>query len=163
MKGPSPSTAAATEQPSPSIFRKPKHKRTKKRAITDIAELSGSETILIVDDEKQQRDVTSKMLSMLGYTVNAVASGEEAVAHLQAHTVDLLLLDMIMPGLNGRETYERIIERHPKQKALFISGYSQDKEVEQGMRLGIDGFVKKPFTMEELALAVKEELRTEKG
>ncbi|MHB8808605.1 MAG: response regulator [Desulfobulbaceae bacterium] len=136
--------------------------QTEKKPITDIADLSGSGTILIVDDEWQQRDVTSKMLAMLGYTVNAVASGEEAIAYMQGHDVDLLLLDMIMPGLNGRETYERIIAHHPKQKALFISGYSQDREVEQGMLLGIDGFVKKPFTLEELALAVKEELRAEK-
>jgi CheY-like chemotaxis protein len=131
---------------------------TKKPPLTNIADLAGSGTILVVDDESQQRDVTGKMLSMLGYTVTALASGEEAVAYLQDHTVDLLLLDMIMPGINGRETYEQIIRSHPGQKALFISGYSQDTEVERGLLLGIDGFVKKPFTLEELALAVKREL-----
>ncbi|MHB8791706.1 MAG: response regulator [Desulfobulbaceae bacterium] len=135
---------------------------TKKPALTNIADLAGSGTILVVDDESQQRDVTGKMLSILGYTVTTLASGEEAVAYLQDHTVDLLLLDMIMPGINGRETYERIIQNHPGQRALFISGYSQDKEVERGLLLGIDGFVKKPFTLEELALAVKRELQAEK-
>jgi len=129
----------------------------------NIAELAGTGTILIVDDEQQQREVTGTMLSMLGYTVHTVAGGDEAIAYLRDHSVDLLLLDMIMPGLNGRQTYEQIIKRHPGQKALFISGFSKDQEVERGLNLGIDGFIKKPFTLEELALAVRKELDLVKG
>ena len=81
------------------------------------------ETILVVDDIKNQRDISCKMLAALGYAPISVASGEAAIAYLKTNTVDLLLLDMIMePGINGRETYERVIDIHPGQKAIIISG-----------------------------------------
>lgn len=132
---------------------------SKKLAAKTIDELKGTGTLLIVDDEKQQRDITSKMLSILGYKVKEISSGEEALAYLKENEVDLVLLDMIMdPGMNGRETYEKIIELRPNQKALFVSGYSQESEVENIMRLGVDGFVRKPFTLEQLGHAVQQEL-----
>ena len=100
------------------------------------------------------------MLSMLGYKTTAVSSGEEAVKYLQAHTVDLILLDMIMdPGINGRETYDRIINIHPNQKAIIVSGFAETDEVKETQRLGAGQYIKKPLTLETIGPAVKEELK----
>jgi len=100
------------------------------------------------------------MLSVLGYGTTAVSSGEEAIKYLQAHTVDLILLDMIMdPGINGRETYERVIKIHPNQKTVIASGFAETDEVRQAQRLGAGPFIKKPFTLEKIGLAIKDELK----
>ena len=99
------------------------------------------------------------MLDKLGYKTKAVSSGEEAVEYLKENTVDLLLLDMIMdPGINGRETYERIIKIHPKQKAIIVSGFAETDEVKEAQKLGAGKYIKKPVTLEKIGLAVKEEL-----
>jgi len=84
------------------------------------------ESILVVDDVKEQREIASRMLKKLGYSVTSVSSGEEAVNYLKDNSADLLVLDMIMdPGIDGYETYKRILEFHPKQKALIVSGFSE--------------------------------------
>jgi two-component system, cell cycle sensor histidine kinase and response regulator CckA len=117
------------------------------------------ETILVVDDVESQREISCKMLDKLGYKTKAVSSGEEAVEYLKENTVDLILLDMIMdPGINGRETYERIIKIHPKQKSIIISGFAQTDEVKKAQKSGAGQYIKKPVTLEKIGLAVKEEL-----
>jgi PAS domain S-box-containing protein len=117
------------------------------------------ESILVVDDAQQQREIASKILSQLGYSVKTVESGEEAVAFLQKNTVDLIVLDMIMPpGIDGLETYERIIELHPTQKAIIASGYSETGRVKKAQQLGAGKYVKKPYTVKKIGLAVKAEL-----
>jgi len=117
------------------------------------------ETILVVDDVENQRDISCKMLDTLGYKAKAVSSGEEAVEYLKENTVDLILLDMIMdPGINGRETYERVIKIHPNQKAVIISGFAETDEVKAAQKLGAGKYIKKPVTLEKIGLAVKEEL-----
>jgi len=117
------------------------------------------ETILVVDDVESQREISCKMLDTLGYKTKAVCSGEEAVEYLKENTVDLLLLDMIMdPGINGRETYERIIEIHPNQKAIIISGFAETEDVKEAQKLGTGRYIKKPLTLERIGMAVKEEL-----
>jgi len=117
------------------------------------------ETILVVDDVESQRKITCQMLNMLGYRTEVASSGEEAVGYLKANTVDLLLLDMIMdPGMNGRETYEQITKIHPNQKAIIISGYAETDEVKKTQKLGAGEFVKKPFALARIGLAIKEEL-----
>ena len=117
------------------------------------------ETILVVDDVESQREITCKMLNTLGYITKAVSSGEEAVEYFKENTADLLLLDMIMdPGINGRETYERVIKIHPNQKAIIISGFAETDEVKKTQELGAGRYVKKPFKLEKIGLAVKEEL-----
>ena len=132
-----------------------------KNVVKGLADLAGTGTILVVDDERQQCDIISKMLTILGYTVESVNSGEEAVAYMRDHTVDLVLLDMIMdPGINGLETYEQITKLHSNQKAIFVSGYSKDEQVENALRLGVEGFVRKPFTIEQLGSAVKKEMKS---
>jgi len=117
------------------------------------------ETILVVDDMESQREISCKMLDKLGYKTKAVSSGEEAVEYLKENSVDLILLDMIMdPGINGRETYERIIEIHPKQKAVIVSGFAETDEVKEAQKLGAGQYIKKPVTLEKIGLAIKEEL-----
>jgi PAS domain S-box-containing protein len=117
------------------------------------------ETILVVDDVESQREITCQMLEALQYKATAVSGGEEAAHYLKEHNVDLLLLDMIMdPGINGRETYERIKKIHPRQKAIIVSGYAETEQVQETLKLGAGRYLKKPLILEELALAVKEEL-----
>jgi len=117
------------------------------------------ETILVVDDVESQREIACKMLDSLGYKAKTVSSGEEAVEYLKEHIVDLILLDMIMdPGINGRETYERIIKIHPNQKAIIASGFSDTDDVKDAQRLGAGQYIKKPLTLEKLGITVKNEL-----
>ena len=117
------------------------------------------ETILVVDDVESQREISCTMLDALGYKTTAVSSGEEAVEYLKEHTVDLLLLDMIMdPGIDGRETYERIIKIHPHQRAIIVSGFAETDEVKKTQQLGAGNYIKKPITLEKIGMAVKEEL-----
>jgi len=117
------------------------------------------ETILVVDDMESQREISCKMLDTLGYKTKAVSSGEEAVEYLKENSVDLILLDMIMDsGINGRETYERIIKIHPKQKAIIVSGFAETDEVKKAQKLGAGKYIKKPVTLERIGVAVKEEL-----
>ena len=117
------------------------------------------ESVLIIDDEASQREITCSMLEALGYRAEAVSSGEEAVEYLQGRKVDILLLDMIMnPGISGRETYERIIKAHPGQKAVIVSGYAETEEVKETQRLGAGIYIKKPLTLKKLGPAIKEEL-----
>jgi len=126
-----------------------------------IRDLRGhGETILVVDDMANQREISCRLLDTLGYSTAAVPSGEEAVEYLKTHAVDLLLLDMIMdPGMNGRETYERINEIHPHQKAVIVSGFAETDEVKRAQELGAGRYVRKPLVLERIGLAVKEELR----
>ena len=118
------------------------------------------ETILVIDDEKLQRQIACGLLIKLGYSANAVSSGEEAIGYLKNHSADLIVLDMIMfPGMKGRETYERIIKMHPNQKAIIASGFAETEDVKAIQKLGAGKYIKKPFTLATLAIAVKEELK----
>jgi len=117
------------------------------------------ETILVVDDVEHQREIVCKLLERLGYKSTAVSSGEEAVEFLEHGPVDLVLLDMIMePGMNGRETYERITALHPAQKAILVSGFAETDEVKKALQLGAGQFIKKPYTIEKIGLAIRDEL-----
>jgi CheY-like chemotaxis protein len=122
--------------------------------------MGNGERILVVDDEAIQRDLACKFLTRLGYSVNAVSSGEKAVAYLKEHAADLVMLDMIMdPGINGRETYERIIKIHPQQKAIIVSGFSESEEVKKTQKIGAGQYIKKPYLIEKLGIAVRDELK----
>ncbi len=118
------------------------------------------ETVLVVDDMESQGEIACEMLNTLGYKAKAVSSGEEAVEYLKENTVDLILLDMIMdPGINGRETYERIIKTHPNQKAIIASGFAETDDVKEAQRLGAGQYIKKPLTLEKMGIAVRDELK----
>ena len=117
------------------------------------------ESVLIVDDVEGQRDIASSLLKEMAYSVTAVASGEQAVAYMQENSADLVILDMIMdPGIDGCETYKRILELHPQQKAIITSGFSETGIVKEAQRLGAGEYIKKPYTLEKIGLAVKKEL-----
>ena len=121
--------------------------------------LGKGESILIIDDAREQREITARMMQRLGYVVTTVASGEAAVERMGNGRFDLLILDMIMPpGMDGLETYLKILERVPHQKAIIASGYAETDRVRQAQRLGAGSYVKKPFTLEKIGLAVRAEL-----
>ena len=114
---------------------------------------------MIVDDEERQREIACAMLSKLGYKTETAASGEEAIRYVKEHTVDLLVLDMVMPkGINGRETYEEVLKLRPGQKAIIASGYAKTKEVDIAQKSGAGKFIMKPYILEKIGLAIKEEL-----
>ena len=118
------------------------------------------ETILLVDDGQEQRDIGSRILEKLNYHVVTAASGEEAVEYLNEHSAHLIILDMIMdPGMDGLDTYKRILEIHPGQKAIIASGFSETKRVRDAIRLGVGGYIRKPYGLEKIGLIVREELK----
>ncbi|MCU0289832.1 MAG: ATP-binding protein [Acidobacteria bacterium] len=130
------------------------------KAMVSIKQYVGShERILVVDDVPEQRDISSLILTSLNYQVAAVASGEAAVEYMETNPIDLVILDMIMdPGMDGLDTYREIIKRHPGQKAIISSGYSETQRVREAQRLGAGSYVKKPYTLEKIGLAVRSEL-----
>ncbi len=121
--------------------------------------IGGRESILIVDDDKVQRDVSLKLLSSLGYKATEAESGEGALEMLQKQAYDLLILDMIMPGgIDGAETYERALNLNSEQKAIIVSGFAESDRVAAALKIGAGAFVKKPLTRRRLAVAVRGEL-----
>ena len=130
-----------------------------------MADLRGSgQSILIVDDVPEQRTIASAMLTQLGYSVTAVDGGEAAVAFLQQNSCDLVILDMIMdPGIDGLETYKRITAIKPGQKAVIASGFSETERTKMAQKLGAGTYIKKPYTLEKIGLAVKKELEKPVG
>jgi len=121
--------------------------------------LGAGQTILVVDDIEGQRQLAASMLAKLNYKVATVSSGEEAVAYLQSHGADLMLLDMIMePGIDGLETYRRVLEINPRQKAIILSGYTETEQVKKVQEMGAGGFVRKPYALEKLGLAIQKGL-----
>jgi DNA-binding NtrC family response regulator len=118
------------------------------------------ESILVVDDIDDQREIASGILKMLGYKVFSVSDGDEAIRFLEKTSVDLLVLDMIMdPGIDGLDTYKKALEINPGQKAIIASGFSETDRVREAQNLGAGQYVKKPYTMEKLGIAVRAELQ----
>jgi PAS domain S-box-containing protein len=103
---------------------------------------------LVIDDIQEQRQIATDMLTRLGYAVESVDSGEAAIDHVRRQSVDLLLLDMIMePGIDGLETYRRIIDVFPGQWAVITSGFSESERVQETRRLGASGYIKKTLPL----------------
>jgi two-component system cell cycle sensor histidine kinase/response regulator CckA len=120
----------------------------------------GTETILLVDDEKIVLEVSREMLESVGYRVYAVGSGQEAITLFteKRNEIDLVILDMIMPGISGGETFDRLREINPGIKVLLSSGYSLNGEAQTIMDRGCKGFIQKPFQIEKLSQKVREML-----
>ncbi|MBP7865108.1 MAG: CHASE domain-containing protein [Acidobacteria bacterium] len=117
------------------------------------------ESILVVDDIRQQRELASDLLSRLDYRVATVSSGEEAVKYLKQQPVDLVVLDMIMdPGIDGLETYQRILDVRPGQRAVIVSGFAETDRVREAQKLGAGPYIRKPYIQKKLGLAVRAEL-----
>lgn len=114
--------------------------------------------ILVVDDSPEQRNVCKSILTSLGYRVKTVPSGEEALEYLKEYGVELVLLDMVMkPGMDGLETYRNIKVIQGDLRVLIVSGYCENDRVDQAFALGVRGFIKKPYTVLEIASKVKNE------
>ncbi len=117
------------------------------------------QSILIVDDMVVQQEIGVSILEKLGYRAWAVSSGEEAVEFIKKQSVDLVLLDMIMPpGMDGLETYQEMLMVNQQQKAVIISGYSANDRVREALALGIGAHLKKPYTIEQVSEVIHREL-----
>jgi CheY-like chemotaxis protein len=128
--------------------------------------LKGTETILLVDDETLIIHVGKAMLEKLGYQVVPAGSGEDAVAILSRMKaqVALVILDLIMPGMGGGKTFDRIRKIDPTLPVLLSSGYALDGQAEALLQKGCDGFIQKPFTIHELSNKIRTVLdRTDPG
>jgi two-component system cell cycle sensor histidine kinase/response regulator CckA len=122
--------------------------------------MGDGEVVLVIDDIKEQREIATNMLRLLNYKPVEVSSGEAAIAYLKAHGADLVMLDMILPaGMNGLETYSKILEVQPKQKALIVSGYAETDLVKKVQKLGAGPYIKKPYRMETIGLAIRDVLK----
>ncbi|MFC1821406.1 response regulator [Thermodesulfobacteriota bacterium] len=122
----------------------------------------GTETVLFVDDEKLILDVGEQLIGRMGYHVLTAASGQEALDILSEdlEKIDVVILDMIMPEMNGGETYHRIMEIKPEMKVLLSSGYSIEGQASEIMAQGCNGFIQKPFNMEDLSQKLREVLES---
>ncbi|MCX5856105.1 MAG: response regulator, partial [Deltaproteobacteria bacterium] len=120
----------------------------------------GTETILLVDDEKTVLEVNKEMLEFLGYPVYAAGNGQEAVAVYmeKSEEIDLVILDMIMPGISGGETFDRLREINSDIRVILSSGYSIEGEAQEILSRGCNGFLQKPFQLEKLSRKVREVL-----
>jgi two-component system, cell cycle sensor histidine kinase and response regulator CckA len=117
----------------------------------------GSETILLVDDEEFIRDFACELLEHLGYRVVAVASGAEAVEAIthRGDTIDLVMLDIIMPDMDGIKTFDRIRAIMPRMPVIFASGYSQDGQAIDIIQKGCNGFIQKPYNLPDLSQKIR--------
>jgi len=119
--------------------------------------IKGSETILLVDDEEMIIDVGQAMLERLGYRVFAAQSGQRAVDVVTklGNEIDLVIIDMIMPGMDGGKTFDRIREIQPEIPVMLSSGYAIDGQANKIMRRGCNGFIQKPFNISEFSKQVR--------
>ena len=132
----------------------------KEEALVPIEDYKGrGELILIVDDVKEQREIATHILQKLDYSVTSVSNGIEAITYIQQNKVDMIVLDMIMdPGIDGLDTYKEIVKISPGQKAIIASGFAENERVREAQRLGAGQYIKKPYTLEKIGLAIKVEL-----
>jgi len=118
------------------------------------------ESILVVDDVKEQREIAGNILAELGYGVVTAQSGEEAIEYLKTKSADLVILDMIMhPGIDGYETYRKISEMIPNQKVIIASGYSDSHRLKKTQQIGARAYIRKPYSIEAIAKVVHNELK----
>jgi CheY-like chemotaxis protein len=121
---------------------------------------AGSATVLLVEDEDAVRRLASRVLTRSGYRVLEAASGEDAAGIAARHEgpIDLLMTDVVMPGMSGRELAEQLLPRHPAMRLLYASGYTEDAIVRHGVSSLETAFLEKPFTPNALLRKVREVL-----
>jgi len=126
-------------------------------SVAPTSRATGSETILLVEDEQSVRDLARSVLERSGYTVLVAGDGEEALRLSQGHSGDiqLMITDAIMPGMRGRELGEVMQKLRPRIKVLFISGYTDDAAIHQGVLGNGIHFLQKPFTPDTLSSKVR--------
>jgi DNA-binding NtrC family response regulator len=121
--------------------------------------VGGSETILVVDDSCDQREFIHEIIDNLGFFVVTAPDGRFAVDFIKAHAVDLVVLDMIMePGFDGLDTFREMLIVNPNQRAIIVSGYSESDRVQEVLNLGASVFIKKPYSIDSLANAIRKAL-----
>jgi CheY-like chemotaxis protein len=120
--------------------------------------VNGTGKVLLVDDEQIVIGVGRQMLEKLGYSVITAASGQEALEIYPAHKDDiqLIILDIVMPGLSAVDIYERLKAINPQVKVLLSSGYGADQQTTEILDRGCDGFIQKPFNMQVLSAKIGE-------
>jgi len=123
----------------------------------------GSETILLIDDEQRIIDAGKGMLEIVGYKVLLAASGKKAIEtyRKKSKTIDLVILDMILPEMDGSEIYDRLKGINPNVKVLLSSGFTQNGQAKEIIDKGCNGFIQKPFTLEQLSQKISEILNME--
>ena len=133
------------------------YKQTAPFQPADDSIVTGTETILIVDDEPNILGIAKEMLEALGYQVYSARSGFQAIEMYTVHQdwIDLILLDMVMPEMNGETVYDRLTAINPDVKVLLSSGYSQTGQAEKILRKGCNGFIQKPFKLQHLSQAIR--------
>ncbi len=126
--------------------------------------VKGEGTILLVDDEEMILDVGERWLKRLGYKVLKAQSGKEAIEVYEKNKarIDLVILDLVMPGMGGGETYDRLKEIDPDVKVLLSSGYSINGQAQKILERGCDGFIQKPFNMRDVSQKIGEMLDLDK-
>ena len=132
-------------------------KKVEKKAEASTQILAGGETILLVDDEEFVLKVNIEILKSFGYSVLDAKDGDEAIKIFRKNKniIDLVILDMILPGMSGGEVYDIIKEINPDVKVLLSSGYSIDGQAEKILERGCDGFIQKPYKLKDLSLKIR--------
>ena len=125
-----------------------------------VSKRKGSGTVLVVDDQEMLLEISSAMLQALGYEVLSAGSGQKAVDLYAGRmgSIDIVILDMVMPGLSGEATYDRLKEMDPDVKVILSSGYSLDGQAAHILERGCNGFIQKPFNLEALSKKINEVL-----
>jgi CheY-like chemotaxis protein len=133
--------------------------------VPPIVAAGGTETVLLVEDEEVVRELTQVILERSGYRLLVAPTASEALALAESHggKIDILVSDVIMPGLSGPELARRVREMRPDIKTLFMSGYTEELVNADGRLDGMDGFLSKPFTAEELTRKVAEILAADRA
>jgi CheY-like chemotaxis protein len=128
-----------------------------------IKRMAGQETILVVDDEEKIRKICKENLNLLGYSVITADSGIRAIEiyRKKAKLIDIVVLDMIMPGLSGKDTYERLKQINPDVKVLLASGYTLEGQAKEILDSGCNAFIQKPFRIEQLSTMIRKVLENE--
>ena len=124
--------------------------------------LPGTETILLIDDEKKFLEVNSEILESLGYRIYTAESGQAAFDTYmeKGDEIDLVILDMILPGISGGTIFDRLREINPNVKVILSSGYSVDGDAKHIMDRGCNGFIQKPFDLRKLSLKIRETIES---
>ena len=125
----------------------------------------GNETVLVVDDNEEQRRIVARWLRTSGYKVLTAHNGQvaielfDSVARTQGSAIDLVLLDMIMADdFDGLDTYKKMLELNPRQKAIMVSGFTATDRIKEALKLGVGQYIQKPYDFEDLGRAVRREL-----
>jgi CheY-like chemotaxis protein len=120
---------------------------------------AGAETVLVVEDEKELREVARRLLQRQGYTVLIAANANEALELFEQHmSIDVLVTDVVMPGASGAELTTQLMERHPALKVIYMTGYTDDAIVQHGVLNPGIVLLRKPFTSETLGGKIREAL-----